>query len=95
MSIERKYELALFGSCLEMVKDEECEGCNFIDDLRENLGKASADAALAYMIMQNELKKTDYKKLEKIYDTAKPMAEMLKLLLQKDKNENDYQISGE
>ena len=80
---ERKYELALFGSYLEIVKDEECEACDSWSALRENLGKDSADAALAYMIMQNELKKSDYTKLAEIYDKAKPMAEMLRVLLEK------------
>ena len=82
-NIERKCELTLFGTFFEIIKKGEAGGDKLRDALRGNLDSDSVDGALAYLIMQEELEETDYKKLAEIYDKAKPMAEMLRVLLVK------------
>lgn len=77
MNMEKKYKLALFGSYLEIVKDEECEECktgNLWDTLRANMSEEYAEGVLACIAMQRDMEKINYKKVENIYNFAKPFA---------------------
>ena len=83
MDTENKYELALFEIYFEGVKNKESGTTALRDNLRANMEEECADGVLACMVMQSELRGLDYKKLEKIYNEAKPIAMIMEKLMEK------------
>lgn len=85
MNPEEKYKLALFEIYFEGVKNKESGTTALRDSLRANMKEECADGVLAYMVMQSELRELDYKKLEKIYNEAKPITMIMEKLMEKKK----------